>query len=145
MFAAILNGDGGPVEPDTLGLAAEEVRILGRRRQVALLRSSEASPIRDAETCDIQCLDDRFWIVGRFRFDARRDLAAIDRTLAALFATALAAMLALGIGAAVLVGWLTRRRLSRIDATARENILHRNASAMLSHLVKLPTPELAAA
>lgn len=49
----------------------------------------------------------------------RRDLAAIDRTLAALFATALAAMLALGIGAAVLVGWLTRRRLSRIDATAQ--------------------------
>lgn len=49
----------------------------------------------------------------------RRDLAAIDRTLASLFATALAAMLALGIGAAVLVGWLTRRRLSRIDATAQ--------------------------
>ncbi|MBB3349684.1 ATP-binding protein [Sphingomonas sp. BK069] len=49
----------------------------------------------------------------------RRDLAAIDRTLASLFATALATMLALGIGAAVLVGWLTRRRLSRIDTTAQ--------------------------
>lgn len=49
----------------------------------------------------------------------RRDLAAIDRTLASLFATALVAMLALGIGAAVLVGWLTRHRLSRIDATAQ--------------------------
>jgi len=49
----------------------------------------------------------------------RRDLAAIDRALASLFATALAAMLALGIGAAVLVGWLTRLRLSRIDATAQ--------------------------
>ncbi len=49
----------------------------------------------------------------------RRDLDAIDGTLALLFATALAAMLALGIGAAVLVGWLTRRRLSRIDATAQ--------------------------
>ncbi|MEH3101657.1 sensor histidine kinase [Sphingomonas adhaesiva] len=49
----------------------------------------------------------------------RRDLAAIDRTLASLFATALASMLALGIGAAVLVGWLTRRRLSRIDTTAQ--------------------------
>ena len=34
---------------------------------------------------------------------------------------------------------------ARIDATARENILHRNATALLSHLVKLPTLELAAA
>ncbi|MBY0300366.1 MULTISPECIES: sensor histidine kinase [Sphingomonas] len=49
----------------------------------------------------------------------RRDLAAIDRTLALLFAGALGAVLALGIGAAVLVGWLTRRRLSRVDATAK--------------------------
>lgn len=52
----------------------------------------------------------------------RRDLSAIDRTLALLFAAALTAMLALGIGAAVLVGWLTRRRLSRIDATAHSII-----------------------
>lgn len=49
----------------------------------------------------------------------RRGLAAIDGTLAFLFAGALGAMLALGIGAAVLVGWLTRRRLSHIDATAQ--------------------------
>jgi signal transduction histidine kinase len=49
----------------------------------------------------------------------RHDLAAIDRTLALLFAGALGAVLALGIGAAILVGWLTRRRLSRIDATAQ--------------------------
>lgn len=49
----------------------------------------------------------------------RRDLAEIDRTLEMLFTGALGAMLALGIGAAVLIGWLTRRRLSRIDATAQ--------------------------
>lgn len=49
----------------------------------------------------------------------RRDLAAIDRTLAQLFAAALTATLALGIGAALLIGWLTRRRLSRIDTTAK--------------------------
>ena len=49
----------------------------------------------------------------------RADLREIDRTLSRLFAVALAAMLALGLAAAVLVGVMTRRRLSRIDATAQ--------------------------
>lgn len=49
----------------------------------------------------------------------RSDLDEIDRTLAALFASSLAAMLILGLAAAVLIGWITRRRLSRIDATAQ--------------------------
>lgn len=49
----------------------------------------------------------------------RSDLEDIDRTLERLFIVALGAMLALGIAAAALVGWLTRRRLSRIDATAK--------------------------
>ncbi|MDV5825530.1 MULTISPECIES: sensor histidine kinase [Sphingomonadales] len=49
----------------------------------------------------------------------RRDLKEIDRTLEILFAGALGAMLALGVGAAALIGWLTRRRLARIDATAK--------------------------
>lgn len=49
----------------------------------------------------------------------RRDLNEIDRTLEWLFAAALTAMLVLGIGAAVLIGWLTRHRLSRIDSTAK--------------------------
>lgn len=48
----------------------------------------------------------------------RNGLNEIDRTLAMLFAGSLAAMLALGIAAAALVGWETRRRLARIDATA---------------------------
>lgn len=49
----------------------------------------------------------------------RRDLKEIDRTLETLFAGALGAMLALGVGAAALIGWLTRRRLARIDMTAK--------------------------
>jgi signal transduction histidine kinase len=49
----------------------------------------------------------------------RADLDEIDRTLASLFASAMAATLALGLAAAGLVGWVTRRRLSRIDATAQ--------------------------
>lgn len=49
----------------------------------------------------------------------RHDLYEIDRTLASLFAAALGAMLALGVGAAALIGWLTQRRLSRVDTTAK--------------------------
>jgi len=49
----------------------------------------------------------------------RRDLNEIDRTLERLFAGALGAMLALGVGAAALIAWLTRRRLARIDTTAK--------------------------
>ncbi len=49
----------------------------------------------------------------------RRDLKEIDRTLELLFAGALGAMLALGVGAAAMIGWLTRRRLARIDTTAK--------------------------
>lgn len=75
MFAAILNRDGRPIDLDRIGLAADDVRILGGARQVALLRSREASVMRDVETCRIQSLGDRWWIVGRLRLDARRDLA----------------------------------------------------------------------
>lgn len=49
----------------------------------------------------------------------RHDLNEIDSTLELLFAGALGAMLALGVGAAALIGWLTRRRLSRVDTTAK--------------------------
>jgi len=48
----------------------------------------------------------------------RDGLDEIDRTLMRLFAGALALTLLIGSIAALLVGWITRRRLSRIDATA---------------------------
>lgn len=49
----------------------------------------------------------------------RRDLNEIDRTLEILMAGALGAMLMLGIAAALLIGWLTRHRLARIDTAAK--------------------------
>lgn len=48
----------------------------------------------------------------------RAGLKEIDGVLLQLFSSALAAMLALGVTAAGLVGWITRRRLAAIDATA---------------------------
>lgn len=48
----------------------------------------------------------------------RHELYEIDRTLFGLFAAALGVMLAIGVGAALLIAWLTRRRLARIDGTA---------------------------
>ncbi|MFK4872512.1 ATP-binding protein [Novosphingobium sp. ZW T3_23] len=49
----------------------------------------------------------------------RASLDEIDRTLAILFAGALAAMLAVGTLAAGIIGGLTQRRLNSIDATAQ--------------------------
>ncbi len=49
----------------------------------------------------------------------RSGLDEIDRTLASLFAAALAALLVVGVVAAGIIGWLTQHRLERIDATAR--------------------------
>lgn len=49
----------------------------------------------------------------------RAGLEEIDRIIAALFAGGLTAMLAVGLGTAALIGWLTRSRLRRIDATAQ--------------------------
>lgn len=48
----------------------------------------------------------------------RSGLDEIDRTLMRLFAGALALTLLIGSIAALVVGWITRKRLSRIDATA---------------------------
>ncbi len=49
----------------------------------------------------------------------RSGLDEIDRTLMQLFAGALAVTLLMGSVSALLVGWITRRRLARIDATAK--------------------------
>lgn len=49
----------------------------------------------------------------------RSGLDEIDRTLASLFAAALAALLVVSAVAAGIIGWLTQDRLERIDATAR--------------------------
>ena len=49
----------------------------------------------------------------------RRDLEEIDEILGILFGGTFAAVLVLGIGAAVAIGWFTRRRFAQIDATAQ--------------------------
>ena len=49
----------------------------------------------------------------------RSDLDEIDRTLASLFIGSLAAVLIVGLMAAAVVGWLTQRRLNRIDTAAQ--------------------------
>jgi len=49
----------------------------------------------------------------------RSGVGEIDRTLGRLFAGTLAVMLLVGVGAAALIGVVTRRRLARIDATAQ--------------------------
>lgn len=49
----------------------------------------------------------------------RRELKQIDRTLERLSLGALGAMLVLGVGAAILVGWLTTRRLAHVERTAQ--------------------------
>ncbi len=75
MFAAIFNGDRRPVDLVALGLSAEDCRILGAARHVALLRSSEKFAVRDRETSVIRSLGNGLWMVGRLRLDGRGDLA----------------------------------------------------------------------
>jgi signal transduction histidine kinase len=49
----------------------------------------------------------------------RDELASIDRTMTTLLLWSLAAMLVAGIGSAALIGLATRRRIARIETTAR--------------------------
>jgi signal transduction histidine kinase len=49
----------------------------------------------------------------------RAGLDRIDHTLTILFAASMIAMLAAGVIATLLVGWITRQRLARIDNTAK--------------------------
>ncbi|MCP5145755.1 MAG: two-component sensor histidine kinase [Gammaproteobacteria bacterium] len=49
----------------------------------------------------------------------RADLYEIDRTLTTLIFTVTTLMLLAGVTGAILIGWVTRRRLARIDSTAQ--------------------------
>ena len=68
-----------------MGLAADEVRHFGASRHVALLRTREPSPAREAETSSFESVDGKSWLVGRLRLDdcraapARRCLDAYRR------------------------------------------------------------------
>lgn len=78
MFAAIFNSDRRPVELRShfFDAAAFDVQILGRFHHVALLRSKNAVVGADSDLGGIVDLEHRYWIVGRIRLDARRDLRA---------------------------------------------------------------------
>ncbi len=80
MFGAAFNLDRRPVDLAGLGLAADEVRVLGSARQVALLRSAASSSIRDRETSPIRRLGEGLWVVGRLRLDGRAEIGSrLDR------------------------------------------------------------------
>ena len=75
VFAVVFNADGRPIEPRAFPDDAR-VQILGGKRQVAFICGSSPSPAADADTCGVQTLGGRSWLVGRIRLDARRDLQA---------------------------------------------------------------------
>ncbi|MBX9945273.1 MAG: hypothetical protein K2Y40_14410 [Reyranella sp.] len=74
MFAALFNVDGRPIDLRPDGVASHAVKILGDRRHVAFICPPHGGVGADA--CTIEDLEERYWIVGRIRLDARRDLEA---------------------------------------------------------------------
>lgn len=76
MFAAILNHDRQPIDPAHHAGPARKLCQPRGTRHVLLLRNAESSPVREAETSAIESLEDRLWLVGRLRLDARDELAA---------------------------------------------------------------------
>lgn len=75
MFAVAFNMDGRPVEAPASSRGAK-VETLGATRQAAFICSNVGSLVLDAEKSSIHVLGGRYWIVGRVRLDARRDLEA---------------------------------------------------------------------
>jgi asparagine synthase (glutamine-hydrolysing) len=81
-FLVVFNSDCAAVDLDRLErmnpeIVAQNVQVLGRGRQVALigLQPDSALPREDATCRD--ALDGRFWLIGRVRLDAREELCSI--------------------------------------------------------------------
>jgi asparagine synthase (glutamine-hydrolysing) len=74
LFAAVLNFDGTPVDPQKLAGAGDFVEIVGASRRVAFICSRPEPEAAGEESCGIQSLGGRYWIVGRIRLDAGREL-----------------------------------------------------------------------
>lgn len=75
MFAVVFNPGGEPIEARRFGAGAH-VEVLGRTSQTAFVWSNTPTSEANGEGCVLQRLGDRFWLVGRIRLDARRDLEA---------------------------------------------------------------------
>jgi len=78
MFAAILAVDGRLAETGAFTsppIPAHRIEIVGEKRSVALIVSTEAAPF-DCEWRGVERLGEPLWIVGRIRLDARDELRA---------------------------------------------------------------------
>jgi asparagine synthase (glutamine-hydrolysing) len=80
-FLVIFNSDYAAVDLNRLErmnpeMAAQNVQVLGRGRQVVLIGSQPCSalPCEDATCRDA---DGRFWLIGRVRLDAREEICSI--------------------------------------------------------------------
>lgn len=75
MFAAIFNLHAEPIDVRQLGEGAD-TRLFGDAGRAAFVCSAEDPAGLPEEQCAIHSLGGRYWIVGRIRLDARRELRA---------------------------------------------------------------------
>jgi asparagine synthase (glutamine-hydrolysing) len=80
-FLALFNSDGAPFDSEMIRAQYDEVprnvKLLGPARQTALMW---ADPDTDLESKDVRHpveLNERFWLLGRVRFDRRDELCAV--------------------------------------------------------------------
>ena len=77
MFAAIFNLRAEPIDVQRLGAAGHcSVETFGGARRAAFVHSNAGPYGVQGEPCVAASLGDRYWIVGRVRLNARRDLEA---------------------------------------------------------------------
>jgi asparagine synthase (glutamine-hydrolysing) len=100
-FIAIFNSDCAAVDLGRLKrtkpeIATQNIQILGRRRQVAFIRSQSGPTLPREETTCCAALDGRFWFIGRVRLDARDELYSIVSKPQAAFQDQSDALICLG-------------------------------------------------
>jgi asparagine synthase (glutamine-hydrolysing) len=82
-FLVVFNSDCAAVDLGRLErtnpeMAAQNVQVLGRGRQVALIGSQPGSVLPSEDALCRVVLDGRFWLIGRVRLDARDELCSVD-------------------------------------------------------------------
>jgi asparagine synthase (glutamine-hydrolysing) len=81
-FLVVFNSDGAAVDLDRVERmnpewAAQNLQVLGRGRQVALIGPQPGSAVPRGDATYRDALDGRFWLIGRVRLDAREELCSI--------------------------------------------------------------------
>ena len=89
-FLVVFNSDCAAVDLNRLKRmnpekAAQNVQVLGRGRQVALIGSQPRSALPREDAICREALDGRFWLIGRVRLDAREELCPIISKTRAAF------------------------------------------------------------